>query len=73
MPLEQAQLMYDALRARGVPTALLVFDGESHDLRRADTLRRGLEAELSFLGQVFGLPIDEEIEPLEVVPAPPAN
>ncbi|WP_084442897.1 S9 family peptidase [Arthrobacter sp. CAL618] len=34
-PLEQAQRYYTALKLRGVPTELLVFPGETHELSRA--------------------------------------
>ncbi len=36
-PLEQAQRYYTALKLKGVPTELLVFPGENHELSRAGT------------------------------------
>jgi dipeptidyl aminopeptidase/acylaminoacyl peptidase len=39
---------------RGVPHAYLAFEGEGHGFRRADTMIRALEAELSLYAQVFG-------------------
>ncbi|GGZ67195.1 LpqB family beta-propeller domain-containing protein [Streptomyces echinoruber] len=42
------------LRGRGVPHAYLAFAGEGHGFRRADTVIRALEAELSLYAQVFG-------------------
>lgn len=44
----------DALRSHHVPHACLTFGGEGHVFRRADTIARALEAELSFYGQVLG-------------------
>jgi len=54
--------------AREVPVAYLLFDGEQHGFRRAENIRRALDAELSFYAQVFGfeLPADEGIEPVTV-------
>jgi hypothetical protein len=57
-----------ALRAKGVPVAYLGFPGEQHGLRRAENIRRALEAELSFYAQVLGfeLPPEEGIEHVAV-------
>ena len=55
VPPNQSQLMADALRAQGLPTALLTFEGEQHGFRKAETIVRCLEAELSFYCAVLGL------------------
>lgn len=54
VPPAQSEAVRDALAARGVAHAYLPFEGESHGFRRSETIRRSLEAELSFLGQMFG-------------------
>jgi dipeptidyl aminopeptidase/acylaminoacyl peptidase len=68
VPPNQSEMIVDALRARGTPVAYLLFEGEQHGFRRAENIRRALDAELSFYGQVFGfdLPPDEGIEPVVV-------
>jgi hypothetical protein len=38
-----------------VPHAYIAFEGEGHGFRRADTMIRVLESELSLYAQVFGL------------------
>ncbi|MEO8060746.1 MAG: S9 family peptidase [Burkholderiales bacterium] len=58
VPPAQAQAMFDAVRAKGLPVALLMFEGEQHGFRRADTIRRVLEAELAFYGHVLGFAPD---------------
>ncbi|MFI9804737.1 S9 family peptidase [Streptomyces sp. NPDC052301] len=45
------------LEGRGVPHAYLTFAGEGHGFRRAETMVRALEAELSLYAQVFGLDV----------------
>ena len=40
--------MADAVAARGLDVELIVFEGEGHGFRRADTIQRALEAELAF-------------------------
>ena len=53
VPPDQSRTMADAVRAKGLPVALLAFEGEQHGFRIADTIARCLEAELFFYGVVF--------------------
>ena len=66
VPPNQAELMVDALDRQGLPVACLMFEGEGHGFRNADTLRRCLEAELLFYGQVFGFEPADALAPLEI-------
>jgi dipeptidyl aminopeptidase/acylaminoacyl peptidase len=68
VPPNQAEMIVDALRAKGVPVAYVTFAGEQHGFRQAANIRRALDAELSFYAQVFGfdLPPGEDIEPVAV-------
>jgi dipeptidyl aminopeptidase/acylaminoacyl peptidase len=54
VPPSQAREMAAAVRAKGLPVALVVYEGEGHGFRRADSIAASLNAKLSFLGQVFG-------------------
>jgi dipeptidyl aminopeptidase/acylaminoacyl peptidase len=53
VPPNQAEVMVEALRARGVPVAYVVFEGEAHGFRRAENVSAALEAELAFYLDVF--------------------
>jgi dipeptidyl aminopeptidase/acylaminoacyl peptidase len=66
VPPAQAEVLVDALRRAGLPFAYLTFPGEGHGFRRAETLRRVVEAELSFYGQVLGFSPADDIEPVEI-------
>ena len=66
VPPNQAQMMADAVRAKGLPVALLMFDGEQHGFRRAETMIRSLEAELYFYGVVFAFAPADPIEPVPI-------
>jgi dipeptidyl aminopeptidase/acylaminoacyl peptidase len=66
VPPNQAQLMVSALRARNLPVAHYEFAGEGHGFRQQETLRRVLELELSFYGQVFGFTPAGSIEAAEI-------
>ncbi|MEU0149972.1 prolyl oligopeptidase family serine peptidase [Streptomyces sp. NPDC006288] len=58
-PPAQCDRFLAAIEGRGVPHAYLAFEGESHGFRRADTVRRALEAELSLYGQTFGFDLPD--------------
>ena len=66
VPPNQAELMVDALDRRGLPVACLMFEGEGHGFRRADTVRRCLEAELLFYARVFGFEPADTLAPVEI-------
>ncbi|PSC76207.1 dipeptidyl aminopeptidase acylaminoacyl peptidase [Micractinium conductrix] len=71
VPPNQAEEMFAALTARGIPTALVLFEGEQHGFRQAPNIRRALDGELYFYGRVLGfqpaLPAD--FDPIEIVNA----
>jgi dipeptidyl aminopeptidase/acylaminoacyl peptidase len=53
-PIQTGQ-MVDALRANGTPVEYILFSGEQHGFRKADTIQRSLDAELAFYAaHVFG-------------------
>src|SRR5204862_441489 len=48
VPPNQTEMMVEALRGRGIPVGYLLFAGEQHGFRRAETIKRALDAELYF-------------------------
>jgi dipeptidyl aminopeptidase/acylaminoacyl peptidase len=48
VPKDQTERMVAALRARGVPAGYLLFSGEQHGFRKAESIKRALDAELYF-------------------------
>ncbi|MFI6079759.1 prolyl oligopeptidase family serine peptidase [Streptomyces sp. NPDC051217] len=54
-PPVQCERFLAQLAGRGIPHAYLTFEGEGHGFRRADTMVRALEAELSLYAQTFGI------------------
>lgn len=62
----QAELMVDALRAKGLPVAYLAFAGEGHGFRRAENIKRTLEAELYFYARVYGFELADAVEPVTI-------
>lgn len=66
VPPNQAELMVEALRKKGVPVAYVAFEGEQHGFRRAQNIKRSLDGELYFYSQVFGFELAEEVEPVTI-------
>lgn len=50
--------------------AYIAFEGEGHGFRAAENIQRSLEAELYFYQRIFDLPVDPEIEPVEIFNLP---
>jgi len=73
VPPAQAEAMFEAVRAKGLPVAYLLFDGEQHGFRRAATIKRTLEAELYFYGRVFGFTPADAIQPVPIENLPAAS
>ncbi|MGA1265024.1 MAG: S9 family peptidase [Prochlorothrix sp.] len=75
VPPNQAEMMVEALKKKGIPVAYVPFEGEQHGFRKAENIKRCLEGELWFYGQIFGFTTAESIDPLEVfnLPVTPAS
>ncbi|GAA2725567.1 MULTISPECIES: prolyl oligopeptidase family serine peptidase [Streptomyces] len=56
-PPEQSERFAEAMAGRGVPFAYLTFEGEGHGFRKAASVVRSLEAELSLYAQTFGIDV----------------
>ena len=66
VPPNQAAMMVQALRDKGLPVAYMAFAGEQHGFRRAETIKRTLAAELYFYGKVFGFVPAGDVEPVNI-------
>ena len=64
VPPSQAEVMVNALRQKGVPVAYILFEGEQHGFRRAQNIKRALDAELYFYSRIFGFVLADPIEPV---------
>jgi len=66
VPPNQAEMMFEAVRAKGLPVAYLSFEGEQHGFRRAENIKRSLDAELYFYSKVFGFELADPVEPVPI-------
>ncbi len=66
VPPNQAEKMVAALQDKGIPVAYLAFEGEQHGFRRAENIKRSLEAELYFYAKILDFELAEPVEPVTV-------
>lgn len=61
VPPNQAERIVEALRGKGLPVAYLLFEGEQHGFRKAESIKQAIEAERYFFSRV----LDIEGEPAD--------
>lgn len=66
VPPNQAEMMVEALKAKGLPVAYVAYGGEQHGFRRAENIKRTLDGEFYFYSRVFGFEPAEMIEPVAI-------
>jgi dipeptidyl aminopeptidase/acylaminoacyl peptidase len=66
VPPNQAELMFEAVKKKGIPVAYIPFEGEQHGFRIAANIKRALEAEFYFYSRIFGYSPADPIEPVQI-------
>ena len=66
VPPNQAEIMVDVLKKKGLPVAYVPFEGEQHGFRRAENIKRALDGEFYFYSRVFGFDPAEALEPVTI-------
>ncbi len=66
VPPNQAGAMVEALRTKGLPVAYVMFEGEEHGFRRAQSIKRSLDGEIYFYSQIFGFELAEPVETVAI-------
>jgi dipeptidyl aminopeptidase/acylaminoacyl peptidase len=66
VPPNQAEMMVNALRSKGLPVAYITFEGEQHGFRQAANIKRALDGELYFYSRVFGFDLADQVEPVPI-------
>ncbi|HXG94290.1 MAG TPA: S9 family peptidase [Blastocatellia bacterium] len=61
VPPNQAEMMFEAVRKKGLPVAYVAFEGEQHGFRKAENIKAALDGELYFYSRVFDF--DADVEP----------
>ena len=54
VPPSQSRMMFEALKEKGIPTALFMFEGEAHGFRKLENRVACLKGDYYFFSRVFG-------------------
>lgn len=66
VPPNQAELMVEILQSKKLPVAYVLFEGEQHGFRKAENIKRALDAELYFYARVFGFELADSVEAVAI-------
>jgi dipeptidyl aminopeptidase/acylaminoacyl peptidase len=66
VPPNQSQMMFDAVRKKGLPVAYIAYEGEQHGFRQAKNIKHALDAELYFYTRVFAIRRDDLGRPITI-------
>jgi dipeptidyl aminopeptidase/acylaminoacyl peptidase len=66
VPPNQAEMMVNALREKGIPVAYVLFEGEQHGFRKAENIKRALDGEFYFYSRVFKFYPAEHIDAVTI-------
>jgi len=66
VPPNQAEILVDVLRKKGIPVAYVLFEGEQHGFRKAENIKCALDGEFYFFAKVFGFQPADELEPVTI-------
>lgn len=63
VPPNQAEMMYNAVKSKGLPTMFVLFQGEQHGFRKSENIQASLDGEFYFFARVLSFePADKGIE-----------
>ena len=67
VPPNQAEMMFNAIEAKGLPVAYVAFEKEAHGFRISENIKKALDSEFYFYSRIFGFQPAEYIEPIEII------
>nr|CAB3467468.1 unnamed protein product [Digitaria exilis] len=67
VPPDQARKIYNALKERGLPVALVEYEGEQHGFRKAENIKFTLEQQMVFFARLVGnFEVADNITPIKI-------
>jgi len=67
VPVNQAIVIFEAVKNKGLPVGMEIFKGEQHGFRKAENIMRALDGEFNFYGNIFKIPIPDPLIPPIVI------
>ncbi|GMI96757.1 hypothetical protein like AT5G36210 [Hibiscus trionum] len=67
VPPDQARKIYKALKEKGLPVALVEYEGEQHGFRKAENIKSTLEQQMVFFARLIGrFSVADPITPIKI-------
>jgi dipeptidyl aminopeptidase/acylaminoacyl peptidase len=66
VPPKQAEMLAEAAGLKHLPVAMIMFEGEGHGFRRAETIKAAAEAQIYFLGRILGFEPADQVSPIPI-------
>lgn len=67
VPPDQARKIYKALKEKGLPVALVEYEGEQHGFRKAENIKFTLEQQMVFFSRTIGnFEVADDITPIKI-------
>ncbi|XWS21140.1 hypothetical protein CRYUN_Cryun30bG0030000 [Craigia yunnanensis] len=67
VPPDQARKIYQALKEKGLPVALVEYEGEQHGFRKAENIKFTLEQEMLFFARLVGrFNVADSVTPIKI-------
>ncbi|CAN1273888.1 Dipeptidyl aminopeptidase BIII [Linum perenne] len=67
VPPDQARKIYEALKKKGLPVALVEYEGEQHGFRKAENIKFTLEQQMVFFARLVGhFNVADKITPIKI-------
>ena len=67
VPPNQAEMIVEAIKNKGLPVAYVVFEDEGHGFRQGANIKKALESEFYFYAQLFGFNPPEQLEAINII------
>mmetsp|Transcript_13356 Transcript_13356/g.31618 ORF Transcript_13356/g.31618 Transcript_13356/m.31618 type:complete len:671 (-) Transcript_13356:139-2151(-) len=66
VPPSQTEMMYEAVKAKGIPVCQILYEGEQHGFRKKENIIRTLTGEMLFFARLFGFEMADGVEPIHI-------
>ena len=67
VPPNQAEMMVNAIKNKGIPVAYLTFSNEGHGFRRAENIKTALDGEFYFYSRIFNFQPAEDLPSVNIL------
>jgi dipeptidyl aminopeptidase/acylaminoacyl peptidase len=67
VPPNQAEMMVESLKSKGIPVAYVPFEGEGHGFRSAENIKRAIDGEFYFYSRIFNFTPAEKLEKINII------